>query len=310
MRAWSLIREQPHYRAQAFRCGLARAGYEVMTGPPPSAPRRDDVLVIWNRYAHYETHAEQFEAAGARVIVAENGYLGENGSTPKFDVAGGAVEQGHYYALALSRHNGGGRWPSDDGSRWRKLGIELKPWRAQKPGDREIGRAGDRTAGRSEERESGRAGDRESDNRHVLVCPQRGIAPDRERQHEGWPTDAADRIRRATKRPVRVRPHPGLGPGAVPIASDLENCWAVVIWASGAGIHALLAGVPVIAEGPYWILAQAASRYISAVDAPPLPERLPAFERLACAQWTVSEIESGVPFKLLLNGNLIGPARI
>ena len=268
-RAWCMIREQPNYRREAFCNGLQAAGFKLRGGEPAQDVAADDVLVTWNRYGHFEVAANDFERRGGRVVVAENGYLGANGTTPKFDVAAGDVRPGHYYALALDGHNGSGRWPSYDGSRWRALGIELQPWRER--GD------------------------------HVLVCPQRGIGPNRQAQHPAWPQDVTLRVKGLTTRPVRVRPHPGLGPGDVPIESDLENCWAMVTWASGAGIHALVAGVPVIFEARHWILADAAGRDIKAIESPALPDRLPAFQRLACAQWTVAEIASGEAFLRLLH---------
>ena len=134
---------------------------------------------------------------------------------------------------------------------------------------------------------------------HVLVCPQRGIGPKHYAQSSNWTTEIAARLRAVTKRPVRVRPHPGNKPPLVPLEKDLEQCWAMVTWASNAGTHALIAGIPVFFEAPHWILAAAGSRDVSRIDDPPLPDRLPAFERLACAQWTLEEIASGEPFRRL-----------
>lgn len=273
-RAWCLIRENPHYRRQAFIAGLSAAGYTVRGGEPGAEVAADDALLIWNRYSHWEQLATQFERRGGRVLVTENGYLGAQGSTPKFDVAPGAVRPEHYYALAWHQHNGAGVWPRDDGRRWQALGVALQPWR--------------------------------TDGKHILVCPQRGIGAKTYAQRPEWPQDVCRRLHALTRRPVRVRPHPGLGPGAPTLAEDLRNCWAVVTWASGAGIHALIAGVPVYVEAPAWILADAAERDLTTIDAPACRERRPAFERLACAQWTVAEIESGEAFKTLLAGGAAG----
>ena len=263
-----LIREQPHYRRAAFCDGLKAAGYALRAGDPGTDVTPGDVLVIWNRYAHWEGMADRFERAGGTVLVAENGYLGHGGSVPKFDVWPGNVQPGHYYALAVGQHNGGGRWPTADGSRWRALGVEIHDWR-----DR---------------------------GHHILVCAQRGIGPQRLVQRSEWTQDVVARLKGITSRPVRIRPHPGIGEGPVPLAKDLEQCWAVVIWASNAGIHALLAGIPVFYEGQHWILGPAGCRDIRQIDDPPLPDREPAFHRMACAQWTVAEIASGEPFKRLL----------
>lgn len=93
--AYSLIRTGPHYRPEGFAAGLRACGYEVrqnISRPPVPG----DVLVIWNRYSSYEDRAEQFERAGCRVVVAENGYFG-------------ADPQGRrLYALSLGEHHHGG----------------------------------------------------------------------------------------------------------------------------------------------------------------------------------------------------------
>ena len=120
--------------------------------------------------------------------------------------------------------------------------------------------------------------------------------------HPEWADDVARRLRAYTTREIRIRPHPGnwqKEPPRVPLVADLEGCWAMVTWASSAGVHALLAGVPVIREAPWWILAGAASSDIRAVEHPPEPDRLPAFVRLAWAQYNIEEIAAGLPFEKL-----------
>lgn len=223
--------------------------------------RPGDVLVIWNRYGEVEQHADRWEAQGGTVIVAENGYVDP-----------GRHSERSWYALAVGGHNGQGRWPHGEG-RWSRiaprLGAEVKPWRAQ--GD------------------------------HILVCPNRVFG----RRGYVMPGDFAPSVKhhlaRMTKRPVRIRPHPGNEAPAVPLEQDLANCWAVVIWASSAGVHALLAGVPVVCIAPAWILRQAASTRLDETPAPAMPERGAALERLAWAQWHIEEIASGEPFRRLLS---------
>lgn len=115
MRALCLIREAVHYRRDAFCTGLRAAGFELVS--VLDKPKPDDVLVIWNRYGRFDAAARRFEAAGARVIVAENGYLGKDwrGET--------------WYSLALNHHAGAGRWREGGPERWDSLGVELAPWR-------------------------------------------------------------------------------------------------------------------------------------------------------------------------------------
>lgn len=117
MHATCLIRHQPDYRREAFVAGLQAVGYMVSERAPREI-RRDDLLVIWNRYGQSHDLACRYETAGARVIVVENGYLGREWKGE------------HWYALSLSHHNGGGQWPHLS-ERWDTHGIPLLDWRAQ-----------------------------------------------------------------------------------------------------------------------------------------------------------------------------------
>lgn len=116
MIAWGGIREGVHYRREAFRAGFEACGYRVRWGLP-DVPGPEDVLFIWNRYGQFRHAADRFEARGRPVLVAENGYLGN-------DFAGA-----RWYAIARGQHNGAGTWPSGDASRWDRLGVDLAPWR-------------------------------------------------------------------------------------------------------------------------------------------------------------------------------------
>lgn len=114
MIAMCMIRDQPHYRREAFTRGLAAAGYTVVDhGRPESAA---DLLVIWNRYGAFEAMADRWESSGGTVLVAENGYVGKD------------VDGHQLYALAAHGHNGSGWWPEGGDERWRALGIKCQPW--------------------------------------------------------------------------------------------------------------------------------------------------------------------------------------
>lgn len=114
--AYILIRDQPPYRREAFCQGAIANGFRVSHGYPHKC-NPDDVVVIWNRYAHWHDAACVADRAGAKVIVAENGYMGKDQDARQF------------YALALDGHNGSGSWKVGGPERWKALGIELKPWR-------------------------------------------------------------------------------------------------------------------------------------------------------------------------------------
>jgi len=114
-RALNLLRESLHYRREAFDAGLQANGFRLahqLLDPDP-----DDLLLVWNRHGGYNDTALRFEAAGARVVVAENGYLGKGWLG------------GKWFALALGHHSGAGTWPDGGPQRWNALGVELAPWK-------------------------------------------------------------------------------------------------------------------------------------------------------------------------------------
>lgn len=113
MRAHVAVREAPLYRRDAFCDGLRSCGYEI--GQIQDRPSRADLLLIWNRYGRGDALARRYEAAGATVVVAENGYCGRewNGGT--------------WYSLALNWNAGAGRWPV--GGPERAAMFHVEPWR-------------------------------------------------------------------------------------------------------------------------------------------------------------------------------------
>lgn len=111
-RAASLLRSSDYYRLDVFAAGLRRHGFVVeqrfQTRPSP-----EDVLLLWNRTRSNEPVAAIYKQAGARILIAENGY------TPP-------VGRGKHYALALDHHNGAGSWYVGDRQRHE---IPEQPWR-------------------------------------------------------------------------------------------------------------------------------------------------------------------------------------
>lgn len=114
-RALNLLRPSLHYRRDCFDKGLKSAGFEVVT--KLNKPVAGDALVIWNRYGGLHEQASRFEAAGAHVIVVENGYLGKT------------WRGGEWFSLALGHHAGAGQWNCGGPERWDSWGVELAPWR-------------------------------------------------------------------------------------------------------------------------------------------------------------------------------------
>lgn len=257
-RALITLRDTPHYRREAFEAGFKALGYTLVKRLDD--PKPGDAVCFWNLVPGTEKVAEQFRKAGASVIVTENGYLTPPG-------------QPGMYAISRDGHCGSGSFPVGDDSRWRALGVPLKPWR--------------------------------SDGKHILVVGQRGIGSRLMASPHCWHQKIAAKLQTVTRRPIVVRPHPGAHGRGRPLADDLRNAWAVVVWSSACGVQALVEGIPVFYAAPHWICSAAAprltlnpeqieTRQVGDID------RLSALERMAWGQWTYQEIATGAPLKGVL----------
>jgi hypothetical protein len=264
VRAWNLTRADHFYRHEVFNEGLRAFGYEIQKTQPRDF-RPGDLVLIWNRYSSNLAIAASCEAAGGRVVVAENGYLGIGGVSPHH------MENRDPYAMSLGWHNDSTCIKSGDSSRWDALGIEVRPWQNNAGG-------------------------------HILIAPNRPFgAPGRAMPFD-WATDAALRYRNLTGLPVRIRNHPGNHRPPKPLAEDLVGAYACVVWSSSAGVHSLVAGVPVFCEAPFWICKDAAHK--NPYDKKPIvdlrSQRIAALYKLAHGQFFVDEIRSGEAFAWLL----------
>lgn len=170
-------------------------------------------------------------------------------------------DKGGMLALCAGHHNGLGWWPAGGPERWESFGVELTPWRER--GER------------------------------ILVLPQRGYGEQGIAMPREWPQNVSSRIAQFTSRTITVRPHPGL---YRPKEPDFSKIWAAVTWASGAGIKALIAGIPVFYELKGWIGSLASTYGLRDIERPWLGDRLPVFHKLAWAQWNLDEVETGEPF--------------
>jgi hypothetical protein len=170
----------------------------------------------------------------------------------------------------MGYHNDDTRLCVGPENRWDALEVEVKPWRV--------------------------GGD------YLLVCPNRSFGVSGRIMPTDWTTDVVRRLKYHTDLPVRIRAHPGNNAPKRTIHEDLKNAAAVIVWTSSCGIHAMVEGVPVICEAPYWICKAAAPsiKNLEQNDWGAEPDRERALKRMAWAQWTCAEIATGVPFKELL----------
>lgn len=148
--------------------------------------------------------------------------------------------------LSVSRRFHNTRQPHGGPERWDRLGMDLPAFRS---------------------------------DGETVILHQRGIGHPSVRCPPSWAQGA--QIRHGG----RIRLHPGKNEG-IPLEKDLADCGKVVTWSSGAGVKALLMGIPVISELPNWVAEQDNTEQ----------GRLDMFRRLAWSHWTLEEIACGLPF--------------
>jgi hypothetical protein len=158
------------------------------------------------------------------------------------------------YALSVHGHNGSGWFPTGTGDRFSSLGFPLKEMVDRKGYD--------------------------------LVCAQRGIGSKLMASPPRWAEKTAEKLKAAGRHP-RIRAHPGNFAPKVPLLDDLKGAARCVIWSSGAGVRALVEGIPVVHSAPHWICAGWEGN------------RVEALQRMAHGQWRHEEIATGLPFAMM-----------
>lgn len=133
---------------------------------------------------------------------------------------------------------------------------------------------------------------------HILICPQSPIYC----QMHGfdvmhWIRDVTATLRTYTTRPIRVRWKKQRDRS---IAQDLINAWAVVVYSSAAALDALIAGIPVFVLAPFAAAYRMGLPDLAQIESPVFPDgREPFLWALACNQWTLPEIYTGVAWRAL-----------
>ena len=192
------------------------------------------------------------------VVVLETGYINRGDG------------EHHHYAAGFNGLNGRADFrnkgmPPD---RWRKLGVELKPWRK---------------------------------GSHIVLCGQ--VPWDGSIDHIDymkWLQDTVD-VLRATNRLVVFRPHPkarlnpipGFDYSTEPLLTDLQNAHCVVACNSNACVEGVIEGVPAIVTDEGSMVWSIASHSLGEVDSPKMEDREQWASDLAYAQWTLDEMRSG-----------------
>ena len=156
---------------------------------------------------------------------------------------------------------------------------------------------------------------------HILLCMQKvGDASLRGADVFEWTLDTIKLIRQNTNRKIIVRPHPLyrkatqhkilqekvlnyedvawqetdlLKEGFVPIRDQLKNAWCTVTYTSGAGIDAVLEGIPNIACNTGSMVYDVSSKEISEIENPFTGDKTEWANKISHCQWSLEEFESG-----------------
>ena len=260
----------------AFANSLVAAGHDVVWNDPVS-----DVDVIWSvlwhgRMAKNQDIWKRNVAQSKPVVVLEVG----------------GIKRGTTWKVGLNGINRDAIWGStgNDSSRARSLKLKLKPWR--------------------------------KDGEHILIAGQH----DKSLQWQGmprmsrWVMETIENIRVYTDRTIVFRPHPRCPlpsiehefknvirqqPQQIKGTYDdfnlqFNNVYATVSWSSNPGIHSVLNGVPAFV-GPSSLAYDVSMKSLTNLNNPPTPDRQQWLNDYAWTEFTIQEIEAGLPLKRLTN---------
>jgi hypothetical protein len=167
--------------------------------------------------------------------------------------------------------------------------------------------------------------DYRSQGEHILICLQRnGGWSMAGLDVQDWAVNIINTLRQYTDRPIVIRAHPGdkssreyLDPRSpkckikfsktvrlssnADLVDDLRNCWAAINYNSSPVVGAAIEGVPIFVMDPVNSqCAEIANTDLAQIENPLRPDRTQWIEQLAHTEWTIPEIESGIPLQRLL----------
>jgi hypothetical protein len=256
----------------AIRAGLDRIGIKHS-----SMDSSADVAVIWSLLWHGRMKLNQqiwelYQSTGRKVIVAEVGML-RRGLTWKLGVNGTGLLADYGNTLIPNRAN--------------TLGLFAEPWT--------------------------------NSGHNIVIACQRSDSEQWTGQPPtvAWLTETVRTVRQFTDKPIIVRPHPRQritdtpgcvieSPRPIPGTYDsfnydacLKSAWAVINHNSGPGPQAVLQGIPAFVHRSS-LAAPVGNLNLADIENPLRPERAQWIEQLAHTEWTIPEIESGLPLQRLL----------
>lgn len=255
----------------AVKQGCERLGHTIVDS-------QENLAVIWSvlwmgRMQANQAVYEQCLKKNIPVLIVEVGNLRRN----------------HTWRLSLENINGLGYFANDteiDSHRAKKLGVTLR--------DPDLER-----------------------NQHIVLACQhkRSLQWKNMPATEQWVQESVAAIRKYTDRKIIVRPHPrnlirlSLPGVEVQLPKKIKdsydnfdidyNCYCLVNYNSGPAVQAAIFGTPVICDQSS--LAYPVSDVIENINQPTLPDRQQWFDKLCYTEWTVDEIQQGIPLVRLLS---------
>jgi len=256
----------------AFERSIVSCGHSVTDSDTDS-----DVNVIWS--------------------VLFNGRMAPNKAVweqkkPTIVLEVGGIKRGTTWKVGINGINRDGYFGpgNNDNSRSRSLGLFLKPWRKE--------------------------------GKYILLCGQHDKSlqwKDMPRMSQ-WVIDIVTEIRKYSDRMIKFRPHPRCRLDSIeaylpnvlrqePVQlsgtyddfdMSFEDVWATISWSSNPGIHSVINGVPAY-TGPSSLAYDVSMQDLSTIEDPILPDREQWLNDYAWTEFTVEEIEQGLPLKRLEN---------
>ena len=260
---------------QAFRRGAEKLGHSVVEHDLTA-----DVFVIWSVLwnGRMKPNQEIWNLAkntGKKILILE---------------VGGLV-RGTTWRIGLNHINGNGIFGNDknlDNVRSQKLGIFLKNWK--------------------------------NSGEHVLICGQHSKSEQWQSRPlpEIWIKNLVDDVKKYTDRKIVFRPHPRDFEWCQKIKNiefeikipqkisgtyddfdhdnDFKNAWCVINPSSNTGILAAIAGIPVFCENDS-LAYPVSTKNLEKIETPDMPDRSTWLEKVCHTEWTVEEIEQGIPLE-------------
>ena len=144
---------------------------------------------------------------------------------------------------------------------------------------------------------------RKTAGEYILVCGQKPGDSQHDIDVDKWQVETTRKLRELTDKEIIFRPHPKVKSIKPSLGKQLKNAFAVVTYNSTAAYEAILKGVPVFCD-PCAAYASLCDTDLAGIETPKSRAkftRQKLFDRLAYAQWTLEELTTPEPLRLLID---------